>query len=103
MLMFRVSVHTAIGTAPVFGVLIAFFGALGSIIIGGKQQGLPPWSLGYVNLAGLILMAPAGYIAAPVGAKLIHRMPVEKLQRLFAGILFMVAAWLFYELITLNG
>lgn len=103
MLMFRVPAHRAIGTAPAFGALIAVSGAVGSVIIGRNQEGLPPFSLGYVNLAGVALIAPASIALAPVGAKVIHRLPLEKLQPFFAVVLFMLACGILYDLVFEAG
>ena len=51
---------------------------------------LPPLSIGYVSLIGLILFAPASVIAAPYGARLAHNLSRRRLEVAFA--LFLYAA-----------
>ncbi len=44
---------------------------------------LPPLSIGYVSLIGLLLIAPTSAFVAPYGARLAHRMPKRKLELAF--------------------
>jgi uncharacterized membrane protein YfcA len=58
---------------------------------------LPPYSLGFVYLPALVLIALASMTLAPVGARLAHRMPVRRLQKIFAGILYALAAYMLWK------
>src|SRR6185369_15969997 len=54
-----VPMQRAVGTASAFGAVIAIPGTLVNIISGWNETGLPPLSLGYVNLLSLIILLPA--------------------------------------------
>lgn len=84
-------IRQAVATASGFGAAIALPAALGYVIMGWGQAALPPWSLGYVNLPGLILVAALTAITAPLGARLAHRLPQVLLKRFFAVFLAVVA------------
>lgn len=86
--LFGVPVHRAVGTASAIGLVIAIPGAIGFAISGWGAPGLPPASVGYVNLLGFILVAPASTVAAPIGARVAHALPQRWLSRAFAVFLF---------------
>jgi uncharacterized membrane protein YfcA len=52
---------------------------------------LPDYSIGFVNLIGLAIIAPATILAAPVGAHLAHLMNRRHLT-LFFGIFLLVVS-----------
>jgi uncharacterized membrane protein YfcA len=91
MTMCRVPIHTAVGTASALGLVIAVPAAIGFVIIGWGQDGLPPFSLGYINLMAWPLIIPASVLAAPWGAKLAHSVSVDRLRKFFAAFLVVVA------------
>jgi len=49
---------------------------------------LPQYSLGFVYLPALAAIVAASVLTAPLGAKLAHRLPVKKLKKLFALLLY---------------
>lgn len=59
----------AVGTSSGFGPMIALPGMLGFMWAGWHVSGLPPGSLGYVNLIGFAALAPTSVLMAPVGAR----------------------------------
>ena len=73
-------IHRAVGTAAAFGVIISIPAAVGMAIGGWGAPGLPPYSLGYVNLLGFVLIAPVSVLMAPVGAHFAHMMDQRRLQ-----------------------
>lgn len=85
------SIHRSVGTASVFGAIISIPGTIGAIVAGWGAEGLPPYSLGYVNLLGLALIAPASFLAAPYGARAAHAMNRKWLRLAFAAFLFATA------------
>ncbi len=85
------TIHVAVATASGFGVAIGLPGALGFIAVGWGQEGLPPFSLGYVNMAGFAILAASAVFVAPVGAKLAHRLNAARLRQAFAIGLALVA------------
>jgi uncharacterized membrane protein YfcA len=50
-----------------------------------------PYSVGYVYLPALFGIAAASVLTAPLGVKLAHSLPVDKLKRIFALLLLVVA------------
>lgn len=100
MVMCNVPMRNAVGTSAALGLPIAIAGALGYIITGMGQSHLPPMSFGYVYLPALIGVVIGTFVTVPLGAKLAHSMPVTNLKRIFAVILFVLAAkmmWSFFS------
>ncbi len=93
-----VAMHRAVGTAAALGFVIAWPGSLGYIITGWGDEALPNLSMGFVNLLGLLVIAPATAITAPLGARLAHRLPARILRRAFALFLVISAARLLSRL-----
>ena len=87
---FGATMHAAVGTSAAIGVAIALSGTLGFIISGWGVAGLPPLSLGYINLVALVLVAVLAAICAPLGAALAHRMDQKTLKYVFAAFLVAV-------------
>lgn len=84
-------IHRAVATASGFGAAIALPGALVYAFSGWSREGLPPWSLGFVNLPGFLVLAALTAITAPIGARLAHRLPQATLKRAFAAFLALTA------------
>jgi uncharacterized membrane protein YfcA len=95
--LFGESIHKAVGTAALFGLVISLPGTVGFIIAGWHDARVPPGSLGYVSLIGFALIAPATFLTAPLGAKLAHAFSEKKLSFAFGVFLVIAAARLFYR------
>ncbi len=93
-----VPVRAAIGTSAAVGFPIALGGTLGYVINGSGVGGLPPWSLGFVYLPALAAVLATGIVAAAVGARVAHRLPVPVLKRVFAGLLIVLAVKMLVQL-----
>jgi uncharacterized membrane protein YfcA len=91
MTLYGVPIHRAVATAAGFGFLIALPGAVGMIVNGWNAEGLPPFSLGYVNLIGLALIVPATIVAAPWGVAIAHRLTRTQLRLAFGTFLCLTA------------
>ncbi len=96
----NVPIHKAIATASSIGPFIAIVGTLGFIWIGLDQEGLPPYSLGYINFAALACVIGSSVTFAPLGAKAAHALPVPKLKKYFAIFVLLVAAKMLLEIFT---
>lgn len=92
-----VPIHRAVGTASAFGIIISIPGTIGAMIAGWHAHGLPSYSLGYVNLVGFALIAPASYFMAPVGAHFAHEMDRHKLRVTFAFFIALTAARMIWD------
>lgn len=86
-----VPLRRAIGTATAVGLPIAIAGAAGYVLQGLRAEQLPAWSLGYVYVPALVLVAGASMLAAPWGARIAHRLPVRRLRVVLALLLYAVA------------
>lgn len=92
--------HTAIGTSAAVGLPIAVGGTLGYVWNGWGHAGLPAGSLGFVYLPALGCILAASVLTAPLGARLAHRLPVQTLKRVFAGLLVLLAGKMLWNLFT---
>ena len=64
-------IHQAVATSSGVAVPIAIAGAIGFMLAGLPHEAqLPPFSLGFVSLIGLAVMAPVASFFAPYGAQL---------------------------------
>ncbi|MDA5194723.1 sulfite exporter TauE/SafE family protein [Govanella unica] len=95
--LFGYSIHRAVGTASLFGLLIAVPGTLGFIVTGWGDPRLPMGSLGFVNLIGLALIAPTTYLTAPLGARIAHGLSKRQLGIAFGLFLLLVACRMIYR------
>jgi uncharacterized membrane protein YfcA len=59
-------------------------GTIGFIITGWNEAQLPPWTTGYIYWPAFAGIAFASVLFAPLGAKLAHTLPADKLKRFFA-------------------
>jgi uncharacterized protein len=84
-------IHRAVATAAGWGVAIGLPGAIAAIFVGWGREGLPPISLGFVNLPAFALISVFTVLMAPVGAALAHKLPAERLRKLFGLLLVVVA------------
>ncbi|HTF98115.1 MAG TPA: sulfite exporter TauE/SafE family protein [Cellvibrio sp.] len=94
----NVSLPVAIGTSAAVGLPIAFSGALGYILNGWNQIGLPAYSLGYVYWPAVLGMAAMSFLTAPLGARLAHRLPIPLLKKLFALLLISLSLQMLYTI-----
>jgi uncharacterized membrane protein YfcA len=99
MTLFGTPVHRAVGTAAAMGFMIGVPGTISFAIGGLGVDGRPPFSLGYVSLAGLALIAPTSMLCAPFGAKLSHRLDTRVLRRVFAVFLVITAARMWWGIL----
>ena len=88
----NVPMHKAIGTSAAIGFPIAVAGAVGYVVNGMGVEGLPGPHIGFIYLPALIGIAMASVCTAPLGAKLAHRLPVTRLKKAFACLLYVMAA-----------
>lgn len=94
----NVPIHTAIGTAAAIGLPIAISGTAGYVYNGWGAANLPDWSIGYVYLPALLGIVSMSVITAPLGAKLAHSLPVTRLKKVFAILLFVVGSRMLWSL-----
>jgi uncharacterized membrane protein YfcA len=94
----NVPMRQAIGTSAALGLPIAIAGAVGFIAMGLGKDHLPALSLGYVYLPALVGIVIGTFVTVPWGARMAHSMPVTRLKRIFAVILFILATRMLWSL-----
>jgi uncharacterized membrane protein YfcA len=91
MTLYAVPIHNAVATSAGLGVPITIAGTLGYLLAGLPHQALlPPLSIGFVSVIGVILIAPVSSYVAPFGARFAHALPKRRLEIGFG--LFLIAA-----------
>jgi uncharacterized membrane protein YfcA len=73
----------AIAISTALGLPIALFGAAGFVLSGWDHAGLPAGTVGYISLPALAAIASVSILAAPLGVRLSHTLPVKKLKQVF--------------------
>ncbi len=96
----NVAIHNAVATSAALGFPIAVANVTGYVIAGQGVQDLPAGSFGYIWLPALVVIALCSVFTAPLGARAAHALPVSKLKRVFASILYLLAAYMFYKGLT---
>lgn len=86
-------IHQGIATAAGIGVPITIAGTIGYALAGLLHQSeMPPLSIGYISIIGVVLIAPISSYVAPFGARLAHRLPRHTLELAFGLYLLAAAA-----------
>jgi uncharacterized membrane protein YfcA len=93
----NVAIHNAVATSAALGFPIALANVLGYVISGRSVEGLPADAFGYIWVPALVVIAACSVFTAPLGAKAAHNLPVKKLKRVFASVLYLLAAYMFYK------
>ncbi|MCE2678400.1 MAG: sulfite exporter TauE/SafE family protein [Burkholderiaceae bacterium] len=93
----NVPLRQAVGTSAALGFPIALVNAMGYAASGWSVQDTPPHSFGFVWLPGFFTICVCTVFTAPVGARLAQRLPVVKLKRGFALLLYALACTMFYR------
>ena len=83
----------AVATSAGIGVPITIAGTIGYMLAGWPHMAiLPPLSIGFVSLIGLVLMAPVSSYTASYGVRLAHWLPRRTLEIGFGIFLLLAAA-----------
>jgi uncharacterized membrane protein YfcA len=98
------TMHQAVGTSAALGVPISIAGAIGYALAGWPHQSqMPPFSIGFVSLIGVVVMAPVSTLVAPYGARLAHALSRRTLEVSFAIFLLLVSARFLATLLGIGG
>lgn len=94
-------IHKAIGTSAGLGALISVPAALAYVAAGWPHlDKLPPLSIGFVSLIGVVLMAPVSVLCAPIGVRIAHGLSKRKLTIAFGIFLALVSARFIQDILT---
>jgi len=87
-----IPMRTAIGCGAALALPVAVIGTVGYMISGWPVEVLPQYALGFVYLPALVVLVAASVLFAPLGVRCMHRVPVPTLKRVFAVLLYLLAA-----------
>lgn len=93
----HVPIGNAVAVSSACGLPIATFGALSYTILGWNTAGLPEMSFGYIYLPGFIGVISASFFFAPIGASLAHKVPTDRLKRMFVVLVCIVGIKLIWQ------
>lgn len=88
----NVPIHHAVATGAAIGFPVAMASTAGYVISGWPLPSALPGALGYLYLPALALIATASVLTAPLGARMAHTLNTRQLRRIFAVMLYVLAA-----------
>jgi uncharacterized membrane protein YfcA len=88
----NVPIHHAVATGAAIGFPIALANTVGYVVSGWSQPTALPGALGYLYLPALGAVSLASVLIAPLGARAAHALDVRQLRRVFAVMLYALAA-----------
>jgi uncharacterized membrane protein YfcA len=80
----NVAMQKAVATSAACGLPIAIAGAIGFVVAGWGEAGLPSLSSGYLYWPAFAGIVAASVLFAPLGARLAHALPGAMLKKVFA-------------------
>lgn len=80
----NVVTQKAVATSSAVGLPIAIAGAIGFMLTGWQESGLPPASTGFVYWPAFLGIVATSVLSAPFGAWLAHKLPAKILKKVFA-------------------
>jgi uncharacterized membrane protein YfcA len=92
-----VTLPRAIAAATALGAIVAIPGCIAAILTGWYAPGLPPYSLGFVNLLGVVLIAPVSFATSRAGAALGPMVEGNRLRILFALFIVLMTGRILYD------
>jgi uncharacterized membrane protein YfcA len=93
----NVAIHSAVATSAALGFPIALANTLGYLISGRSLPSTLPGAMGYLFLPALVVLAAASTLLAPIGARVAHALEITQLRRVFAALLYALAAYMLYK------
>lgn len=82
--------HQAVGTSSVAIAMNSVGGILSYAVNGWGVPGLPPYSIGYINLVQFGLLTGTSVLAARLGVRFAHRLPGEQLRQIFTALMIII-------------
>lgn len=88
----------AVGSAAAIGFVISGPAVLIYVATGWERQGLPPFSLGYVNILAAIVIVPLTMSFAQFGVRIAHSISLRALRICFGIFLGLTSIRMFFDL-----
>jgi uncharacterized membrane protein YfcA len=90
-ILLKFRIHQAIGTSMAFITLASVGGIIVYILQGLSVSGLPPYSVGYVNLVQFMALALTSIPMVQLGVITSHRLPEKRLRHIFIIVLLYIS------------
>jgi len=97
---FNVATHRAVGTAALFGLVIALPGTLMMLFASTTPVHAPEGTFGLVNLPGFLVIVPMTILMAPIGVKLGVKLDGANLKKMFAVFLILVGSRMIWQTLS---
>lgn len=97
---FNVAAHRAVGTAALFGLVIALPGTLMMLFNATTPVDAPQGTFGMVNIPGFLVIVPMTTLVAPLGVKIGAKLNAANLKRVFAVFLILVGLRMLWQTFT---
>jgi uncharacterized protein len=91
MRLYGMPIHRAVGTASGFGVIIAVPSVIGFLLSGWGAEGLPPYTVGLINIPAFLIVIGVTMVTTTWGVRLAHAMNPKPLKRAFAAFIMLMA------------
>ncbi len=92
----NVPLQKAVATSAALGFPIALAGGIG-YLLASTPANMPVGTWGFVYIPALVSIAAASVLTAPLGAGVAHKLPTKALKKIFAFLLYSLAAYMFYK------
>lgn len=93
----NVPMHNAVATSAALGFFIAIANSVGYIFSGFQETSHYNGMIGYIFWPALLAVSGMSVLTAPFGARCAHALPVKSLKKVFACLLFSLAAYMLHE------
>lgn len=97
---FNLAAHRAVGTAALFGLVIALPGTLMMLFASTTPPSAPEGTFGLVNLPGFLVIVPMTTMMAPVGVLLGSKLDGSSLKKIFAVFLILVGSRMIWQTLS---
>lgn len=85
------TMYKAVGTSTAVIIFTSLGGMVSYILNGVGAMGLPPYSIGYINLIQLVVLSSISVPMAQFGVKASHKLPEKQLRYIFILVMFYIA------------
>ncbi len=95
----NIPMKDAVGTSAAIGFPIAVAGTIGYIIHGTNNAASPEGVVGFIYIPGVLAISLVSALIAPLGAKLMHRISVERIKKLFSILMIALSVKMFIAVV----
>ncbi|MBL4772199.1 MAG: sulfite exporter TauE/SafE family protein [Alcanivoracaceae bacterium] len=95
----NIEIKKAIGTSAAIGLPISIAGTLGYLINGWTSSITDNYTFGFIYLPAVIFISLASVLTAPYGVKLVHKLPVSVIKKIFAVLLIILSIKMFSSIL----